>query len=188
MNLPGASPAVTGRQEEKQGARRRLLPVIAVLTLAWLGVFYLQRQEHGTGLVGQPAPPLAITTFDGEPLALADLRGQGVVVNFWASWCDPCRVEMPLLAEAAQTNQGQITFVGVNILDREPAARAFLAEFGVTYPNGPDPGNRWARQFGTSGVPATFFIDGEGVVRSVVLGPVVGAAELERHLARIRPR
>ncbi|HXF60557.1 MAG TPA: TlpA disulfide reductase family protein [Caldilineaceae bacterium] len=182
------SQATTGGQGEKPGVRRRLLPVILVLALAWIGVFYLQRQEHGTGLVGQPAPPLAISTFDGEPLALTDLRGQGVVVNFWASWCEPCRVEMPLLAEAAQANRGQIAFVGVNVLDSEPAARAFLAEFGVTYPNGPDTDDRWARRFGADGVPATFFIDSEGVVRSVVLGPVAGAAELERHLARIRPR
>jgi cytochrome c biogenesis protein CcmG/thiol:disulfide interchange protein DsbE len=161
--------------------------VLLVLSLAWAGVFYLQRQEHTPGLVGQPAPPLAFTTFDGAYFALAGLRGQGVVINFWASWCDPCRAEAPLLAAAAQHEQGQIVFVGVNILDTEPAARAFLAEYGLTYPNGPDTADRWARQFGVSGVPATFFIDAGGIVRSAVLGPVTAPGELSRHLAQIRP-
>jgi cytochrome c biogenesis protein CcmG/thiol:disulfide interchange protein DsbE len=167
--------------------QRRYLAVLVVLALAWAGVLYLQRQEHAPERIGQPAPPLALTTFDGAPVALAELRGQGVVVNFWASWCEPCRVEAELFATAAQAEQGQIAFVGVNMLDNEQPARAFLAEFGVNYPNGLDVDRRWARAFGVTGVPATFFIDPEGVVRNAVLGSVTTAGELARHLDGIRP-
>jgi cytochrome c biogenesis protein CcmG/thiol:disulfide interchange protein DsbE len=168
-------------------SRRQLLPVLLVLGAAWLGVFYLQRQEHRSPLVDRPAPPLAFTTFDGAPVTLADYRGQGVVVNFWASWCDPCRVEAELFEAAAQAEAGRIAFIGVNVLDTEPAARAFLDEFGVGYPNGPDTSERWARQFGATGVPVTVFVDADGVIRSVVLGAVTSPGELARHLDRIRP-
>lgn len=164
--------------------RWRLLPVILVLGLAWTGVFWMQRAEHRSGLIGEPAPPLAITTFDGETVALADLRGRGVVINFWASWCEPCRVETPLLQDAWQAHQGEITLIGVNMQDSEAAARAFLAEFGVSYPNGPDTA-RWGRQFGVSGLPATFFIDPDGIIRSAVLGPITHPADLDRRIAEI---
>jgi cytochrome c biogenesis protein CcmG/thiol:disulfide interchange protein DsbE len=167
--------------------QRRFLPVLVVLALAWAGVLYLQRQEHAPERIGHPVPPLALITFDGAPVTLAELRGQGVVVNFWSSWCEPCRVEADLFVTAAQAEQGQIAFVGVNMLDSEQPARAFLTEFGVNYPNGPDVERRWAREFGVTGVPATFFIDPEGVVRSAVLGSVATPAELARHLDGIRP-
>lgn len=170
---------------DRPRSRWRLLPVILVLGLAWLGVFTLQRAEHRSAMVGEPAPPLAITTFDGESISLADLQGRGAVVNFWASWCEPCRVEADLLEAAWQTHQNEVVFIGVNRQDTETGARAFLAEFGVSYPNGPDTG-QWGSQFGVTGLPTTFFVDGEGVIRSAVYGPITRPAELERHLAAIR--
>lgn len=136
-------------------------------------------------MIGQPAPLLAITTFDGTPVVLADLRGRGVVVNFWASWCEPCRVEAGLLEAAWQANQAEVTFIGVNMQDTDKSARAFVAEFGLTYPNGPDT-QSWGRQFGVTGLPATFFIDPQGVIRSAVLGPITSAADLDRRLEAIR--
>lgn len=155
-----------------------------VLGLAWLGVFYLQRAEHRLGMVGEPAPPLAITTFDGKRVALADLRGRGAVINFWASWCAPCRVEAGLLEAGWQANQAEITFIGVNMQDTEPAARAFIDEFGLSYPNGPDTA-QWGRRFGVTGLPATFFVDAQGVIRRAVLGPITRPADLARHLEAI---
>ncbi|MCC6167641.1 MAG: TlpA family protein disulfide reductase [Caldilineaceae bacterium] len=182
---PISHDAHPGAADERPRSRWRLLPVILVLGLAWVGVFFLQRAEHRSGMTGRPAPPLAITTFDGNPIALADLRGRGVVVNFWASWCEPCRAEAGLLEAAWRAHQAEITFIGVNTQDTQAAARAFLAEYGVSYPNGPDTVG-WGRQFGVSGLPATFFIDPQGVVRRVVLGPITHAADLERHLDEIR--
>lgn len=167
---------------------RRLLPVLLIVAAAWFGVAWLTRADHTATTATGDAPPLRITGFDGAPIDLAGLAGQGVVLNFWASWCGPCRAEAPLLEAAWRREAARgIVFVGVNVQDDADAARAFLTEFGITYPNGPDTAQRWDRQFGVDGLPVTFFIDPDGAIRATVLGPVVTAAELDRYLDRIRP-
>ena len=81
----------------------------------------------------------SFTTFDGEDIDLRELRGKGVVINFWASWCTPCREEADLLEQTWRREKGNgIVFLGLDYLDQEPAALAYLTEFDITYPNGPD--------------------------------------------------
>jgi cytochrome c biogenesis protein CcmG/thiol:disulfide interchange protein DsbE len=101
--------------------------------------------------------------FDGGVLRLDQLRGKVVLLNFWASWCVPCREEARDLEAAWHTYKTQdVIFIGVNIQDKEPDARAFLDEFGITYPNGIDHGSKIAIDYGVYGVPETFFIDRNG--------------------------
>jgi cytochrome c biogenesis protein CcmG/thiol:disulfide interchange protein DsbE len=134
------------------------------------------------------APDFTFTTFEGETIALADLRGKGVVVNFWASWCDPCRDEAELLESAWRREKDNgIVFLGLDYLDQEPAAKAYLAEFDITYPNGPDLQSQAARRYGIKGVPETYFVDPEGNIAQVVIGPITSEAQLESFLAKIRP-
>ena len=134
------------------------------------------------------APPFTFTTFEGETISLDDLRGQGVVLNFWASWCDPCRDEAALLENTWRREQGNgIVFIGLDYLDQEPAAKAYLAEFGITYPNGPDLRSDAARRYGIKGVPETFFIDPEGNITEIVIGPIVSESQMEQYLQEIRP-
>lgn len=114
-------------------------------------------------LTGKPAPDFSLTLFDGNTIRLSDFRGKVVFLNFWASWCPPCRAEARLLEEAWQRYKDQgIVFLGVDIQDTEAEARRFLQEFGVTYLNGRDPKNRIAIDYGVYGIPETFFIDKEG--------------------------
>jgi cytochrome c biogenesis protein CcmG/thiol:disulfide interchange protein DsbE len=164
---------------------------IVTILVAFIGILAFRlwdtntTEQRADGL----APDFSFTTFDGEQISLADLRGKGVVVNFWASWCDPCRDEAALLESAWQREQANgIVFIGLDYLDQEPAAKAYLTEFGISYPNGPDLQSQAARRYGIKGVPETYFISPEGEIVQAVIGPITNAAQLDTFLAMIRPQ
>ena len=126
------------------------------------------------------APELALQTFSGEQLNLSEFRGKVVVINFWASWCIPCRDEAPLLEQAWQQYQDQdVTFIGIAYLDTDKESLAFLNEFQVSYPNGPDVGTKIARDYRIRGVPETFFIGKNGQIADLEIGPLTETRLIE---------
>lgn len=152
-----------------------LLPALAVLALLAYG-FGREPRYIESPMLGRPAPTFGLTLFDGGMLRLADLRGKVVFLNFWASWCPPCRAEAPALEAAWRQLEDQgVVFVGVNTQDDEERARAFLDEFGITYPNGRDPGGRIAVDYGVWGLPETFFIGPDGRITYKHIGTLGGA-------------
>ncbi|HSB71769.1 MAG TPA: TlpA disulfide reductase family protein [Candidatus Methylomirabilis sp.] len=139
-----------------------LAAVGAILTLLAYG-FTTDPRAIPSTLTGKAAPDFSLTLFDGRETRLSDFRGRVVFLNFWASWCPPCRAEARLLEQAWKRHKDQdVVFLGVDIQDTEDAARRFIQEFGITYPNGRDPKNRIAIDYGVYGIPETFFIDKEG--------------------------
>lgn len=127
----------------------------------------------GRPLVGQPAPEFRLKLLDGSTIALQDMRGKIVVVNFWASWCPPCIDEMPALQAVWEDYQDKgIIFLGVAYQEQEDTVREALAEFGTTYPVGMDDGESIAEMYGITGVPETFIINSQGAVSYLHLGPV----------------
>ena len=113
------------------------------------------------------------TLDSGTELSLSDLRGKVVMVDFWASWCTPCRQEAPVLSQVYLEYAGQpVEFVGVNIWERNQDALNFLEAFETTYPNGVDEAGKIAIDYGVRGIPEKFFIDQEGVVRQKFVGPM----------------
>jgi len=142
----------------------------------------------GSPLIGKPAPPLAGTTLDGSAFDLAGQRGKPVIVNFWSSWCGPCREEFPLLEDAAARHDAEgLVVVGALYKDDADPARAFVAEQGATWPTVTDPDRTNGRTWKVLAPPQTYFIDRDGVIRDVQVGQVRDAAELDRILASILP-
>ena len=182
------------RTEMSQAHRRRalfwrLLIVGLLLAFVWFLAVGLQRQNVSERRVTGPAPDFELTTFDGETIRLSELAGKGVVLNFWASWCDPCRAEADLLERAWRLERDRgIVFIGLDYLDQEHAALAYLEEFDITYPNGPDLQSAAARRYGIQGVPETFFIGPDGRIASMVIGPLLSEADLRQRLDAIRPQ
>ena len=137
----------------------------------------------------ETAPDFTLELFESEEqLSLNDLRGKGVVVNFWASWCFPCREEMPALEQAWQKYKDKgVVFVGINIWNENLSeAKDFLKNFSVTYPNGVDLSGQIVQDYNVQGVPTTWFISPDGVVMKKVMGPLK-LEELDQAISNILP-
>lgn len=156
---------------ETRAARpaRRVGPLIvfAIVTLGLVGTLALFAsvllQRRAPPLAAPSAPDLTLRTFDGETYTLAGLQGKPIILNFWASWCIPCRAEAPRLQKVWQQYRDRgLVVLGVDYSDNDADARKFIGEFQQTYPNGPDLGGRIARAYGISGVSETYFIDRRG--------------------------
>ena len=143
---------------------------LAIVGLLAFGFFSSGRSRPQPG---EPAPAFALALLDGSQLALHDLRGQVVVLHFWASWCDPCRREAPDLQQVWEQYQDRgVAFLGVTFQDARGASEAFIERFGLTYPNGVDERGRISQAYGVVAVPETFIIDREGQIAVVHVGPV----------------
>jgi len=144
-----------------------LVPVLVLLALlAGALVRHQQTLAIGAALARGETPSMPAVTLpalDGPPVSFTSLRGRPVILNFWASWCIPCRDEAPLLEATWEEFRPQgLLVIGVDTQDMEAPARAFLKEFRITYPTLRDPDGSFARVFGATGVPETFFIARDG--------------------------
>jgi len=150
--------------------------LVGLLVIVAMG---LNRTQQGTVQPGQVIDNFKLTLFSGyefnnnSEVQLGDLRGKIVVINFWASWCKPCEQEAAEMQKAWEEYEptGQVVFLGVDYVDTEPEARVYLKKFGITYPNGPDLATSISQYFRIKGVPETYFVDYDGVLHYVQVGP-----------------
>ena len=143
--------------------------ILALLALLAWGLRKVQAGPIEKGM----APDFSITGFDGREFTLSEHRGHVVIVNFWASWCPPCREEAAYLEQTWRKYEGQdVIFVGVDWVDTQKEALAYIKEFDITYINGPDIGTRAAQAYNIQGVPETFFVARNGELRGVRIGPL----------------
>jgi cytochrome c biogenesis protein CcmG, thiol:disulfide interchange protein DsbE len=143
-----------------------------ILSLLALLAYGLAKAQSGPRDRG-PAPDFTLNGFDGRIVTLSELRGNIVVINFWASWCLPCREEADYLEQTWRKYQDQgVVFIGVGYADTEKEARAYIEEFDITYLNGPDLGTRISKAYNIQGIPETFFIDRDGELQGVHIGPL----------------
>ncbi|HEU4345663.1 MAG TPA: TlpA disulfide reductase family protein [Candidatus Binatia bacterium] len=157
---------------------RLLITLVIIAPVLWLLAFGFTRDSRyiNSPLLAKAAPPFTVTLFDGRKMTLEELRGKAVFLNFWASWCIPCRAEAKDLEAAWQQVKGEnMVFIGVALQDPEENSRAFLKEFNVTYPNGRDDTGKIAVDYGVWGIPESFFIDPEGRITYKHVGGIRAA-------------
>ncbi len=138
-------------------------------------------------IAGHPAPDFELKTLDGQSVRLSDFKGQPVLVNFWATWCGPCRAEFPDFQKAWTDNADKMTIIAVNhtTLDQKEQIPDFLKEFGVTFKVVLDETGDTAKAYGIIGLPTTIFIDRTGLVNEVFTGPI-NKAYIEAKLAELQ--
>jgi cytochrome c biogenesis protein CcmG, thiol:disulfide interchange protein DsbE len=171
--------------QEKPAQKRQ--PVLFVITcfLLLAGLIALvaagySRSKSDTIALGQEQPDFSLTTFDGQVIRPAGYSDTVVVLNFWASWCQPCEEEAAGLEKAWQHYKpgGKVLFLGIDYVDTESPAQRFLQKYGVTYPNGPDLGTRIASAFRVRGVPETYIFNRDGRLAYYIKGPFNSADEI----------
>jgi cytochrome c biogenesis protein CcmG/thiol:disulfide interchange protein DsbE len=149
-----------------------LIPALAFIGLLWMGLARTGSQAEP----GSSAPSFELPLLDDRGvLTDEDLRGRPVVLNFWASWCIPCREEAPLLEKTWRTYRDQgVVFLGVNIKDAKSDAKRFVKDFGITYPTVRDLDQSLTKDFGVKGLPETFFVDHRWSFIGAVSGATTG--------------
>lgn len=157
------------------------IPVIALLSLLGWAVVRSGGNPGGLGVnsvfgrvsvPAEPASDFTLELLDGGTLKLSDLRGKVVLVDFWASWCPPCRQEAQTLAQVYQEYSGQpVEFVGVDIWDRREDALEYISDYNIPYPNGIDEEGTILINYGVTGIPEKFIIDQNGILRQKLVGP-----------------
>ncbi len=146
-----------------------VVPLIVVLAMGF------GKDPHAvrSPLVGKTAPTFALKAVDNDQVVDPRLgQGKPLVLNFWATWCQPCKAEHRVLADAAARHRQKVQFLGLVYEDTKVRIQAFLQRYGSGYPTLVDVGGKTAIAYGVGGVPETFFIDGKGVIREKYAGPL----------------
>jgi cytochrome c biogenesis protein CcmG/thiol:disulfide interchange protein DsbE len=199
-DVSGVEERPQNRREWSGVTRSLVLPLLIVATIVGV-LFYIERRRGGGGGddsgaygtvelpaglnttgkgpstdVGRAAPDFLLQTPDGGELRLSDLRGTPLMVNFWASWCIPCREEMPRIVKRYEAANGAFTVVGVDLQENDDVVLGFMNEFGMKFPVAIDRTGEVSRTWRiggpVQGIPSTYFIDAEGIVRGRVYGPM----------------
>lgn len=170
---PATTPA-----EESRNSRLGII-VVVIIAAVFVALLFLGMRKAVVDRPDGVAPDFEVQFFNGyewedRPTAsLSDFKGQPVVLNFWASWCVECRIEADLLENTwREYRDDGVIFLGVAYVDVEPKSIEYLQEYDITYPNAPDLRSSVSDKYDITGVPETFFIDQEGNVVHIQLGPV----------------
>ena len=161
----------------------RLWPIVIGLVLIVGGIWFISSRlpigsegisSEPAPVAGSPAPDFALKNLDGETIRLSDFKGKPVIVNFWATWCGPCRAEFPEFQEVAIENGDNLVIIGVNHTSSDTPSLVpdFVQEFGITFPIVLDETGETVKTYRVLGLPTTVFIDRSGIVSEVFTGPV----------------
>ncbi len=176
-------------QDERRWGAVMLLAATA--SIFWIWLSFVPATATTGGLIPSPregflAPDFTLDTLDGSQITLSDLRGKVVIVNLWTSWCPPCRAEMPAIENVYQANKEQgleVLAVNSTFQDSEANAAAFIQEMGLTFPILLDRDGGVSNRYQLRALPTTYFIDRQGVIRSVVPGGPMSESLIQSKVA-----
>jgi cytochrome c biogenesis protein CcmG, thiol:disulfide interchange protein DsbE len=170
-----------------------LILIVFLAGVAWVWVNRLPAGSDAVAgalppapAVGHPAPDFTVTDAAGKSFKLSSLAGTPVVLNFWATWCPPCRAELPELQAGSQRLAGQVAIVGLNQGETPEEVRAFIEKMGLTFQVPLDERMDVSKAYAVRNLPTTFFIDRTGVIRDMQIGPLTEAT-LAQHLRLVYP-
>lgn len=167
------------------------LALLALLGVAWIAVSRAgpagQRADASSASLpreGYQAPDWALESLDGEQFTLTGLRGQVVILNFWATWCPPCRQEMPAIEEVYRTYRDRgLAVMAINVQEAEQETRAFVDEMGLTFPVLPDRDGSVSTLYRVTSLPTTFIVDRAGIIREIAVGGPLSRAYIASTVA-----
>ncbi len=164
------------------------LLVVALIGGAWIQASRVPSEDEIVARVAArvnfQAPDFALTPLDGASISLSQQRGKIVLINFWATWCPPCRAEMPEINAVAQAHPDQLIVLAINNAEEEARVRQFVSEFQLTFPILLDPDGSVANKYAVLGLPTSFFVDREGIVRAANIG-AMSRAYIEAQIAAL---
>ena len=163
----------------------KVLTAILVILLA-LGSMATSCQSEAPQ-VGKRAPDFQLNTLDGQSVSLGDLKGKPVLLNFWATWCGPCRIEMPFLQQIYDEWRGRgLVLLAINISESPSQIAEFMQNQGLSFPVLLDSGGEIAQKYNIQYIPSTFFIDKDGIIQDMKVGSFQSKAEIESILNKLK--
>ena len=159
------------------------IALVLVLAFVWTGCGGpAQSQSEAI-----QAPDFKLSLLNGGETYLSDFSGKPVMLNFWATWCPPCREEMPYLQQIHEQRSADVVVLTVNMAENAGDVEEFIREFGLSFPVLLDSNGDVAQQYGVRAIPTTFFIDKSGILQGVKIGAFRNIAEIESELEKIIP-
>ncbi len=167
------------RRADRRRARLQVWLLVCGGALVFAGLLFWSLSPKGNSLgparVGEPAGDFVLADLNGRPVHLSDYQGQVVLINGWATWCPPCRAEMPTLQAFYEAHREQgFSLLAVNAGEGQPAVTGFVSQMGFTFPVLLDPGERVLSGLGTAGLPTSFVIGRDGMVKYIHAGGITG--------------
>jgi peroxiredoxin len=144
--------------------------------------------ESSEAVVGELAPSFQLQDFDGQSVALGNLRGKPLLLNFWATRCPPCRSEMPYIQQVYDEWSGkELVVLAINIGESSAKVKEFMQSYGLSFPVLLDTNEKVAQVYNIRYIPTTFFIDGDGIIQVKIIGAFPNEAAIEENLSKIIP-
>lgn len=171
--------------------KRLIVRSLVLMGLAGLVMYTLYtaltKETRGSVAAGEQAPDFVLTDLNGETRQLSDYKGKGVFLNFWGTWCEPCKKEMPHMEKLAKEYGGQVEILAVNVGESSFQVTSFAEQYGLSFPIVIDEGKEVMHAYGVDPLPTTFMIKPDGTVDQVVIGGLLQENQVRALFERVKP-